>query len=671
MNTTKPIGSIFGEDTKKSGDKLVAVLLLASMFLFQGLPPVRADVQIVSNEERRTVQTIQKLVKRNKWPKIDRLTRKISNPILKNIILWQKLTTRNSGASFDQIAAFIDNHRDWPKVRLLHKRAEEAMTPQIADEIVLDWFKGRRPLSADGGIHLGRALLAQNHKSEAVRILRDTWVNGNFGVKQERYFYKRYRRYLTREDHIKRLDRLLWLGRYYPIRRMYRRVNKDYRALAEARITLRRFRGGVDRAISRVPDKLQGHPGLLYERLRWRRRKGRDISAREILEKLPDDLIRPDLWWREKVVLSRRALQDGHFSEAYRLAKNHHLKNGSGFIEGEWLAGWIALRFLNDTKVAYGHFTELFRKAKYPISLSRGAYWAGRAAEKQNDKKHARFWYSTAALYPITYYGQLAAATLKKKAIEIPPNPHVTAEKKLAFNSHAMVKVVKVMADAGLQDLMRSFIRKLNTMAETPGWRSEVAGLARAGGRPDLAIRTAKIAYRQGANLIEDGFPLLPTKTASDLELSLIHAVIRQESAFNKKAISHAGARGLMQLMPYTAKRVAKRKSLPYVRRNLTEDTDYNLSLGTAYLGELVKEFNGSYILALSAYNAGPARAKRWLKKYGDPRDLSVDAIDWVELIPFSETRNYVQRVMENLHVYRHRLSSIQLAFNPEGDLRR
>ena len=218
---------------------------------------------------------------------------------------------------------------------------------------------------------------------------------------------------------------------------------------------------------------------------------------------------------------------------------------------------------------------------------------------------------------------------------------------------------------------MRSFIRKLNTMAETPGWRSEVAGLARAGGRPDLAIRTAKIAYRQGANLIEDGFPLLPTKTASDLELSLIHAVIRQESAFNKKAISHAGARGLMQLMPYTAKRVAKRKSLPYVRRNLTEDTDYNLSLGTAYLGELVKEFNGSYILALSAYNAGPARAKRWLKKYGDPRDLSVDAIDWVELIPFSETRNYVQRVMENLHVYRHRLSSIQLAFNPEGDLRR
>lgn len=354
------------------------------------------------------------------------------------------------------------------------------------------------------------------------------------------------------------------------------------------------------------------------------------------------------------------------------MAKSHKLQNGIGFLEGEWLAGWIALRFLKDTKIAYGHFTEFFRKARYPISLSRGAYWAGRAAEELKDAKHARFWYKTAAMYPITYYGQLAAAELKKdNAISIQPAPHLTELELVNFRSNELVRVVKVMAEAGLQDLMRSFIRKLNTMGETPGWRREVANLAKDSGRPDLAISTAKIAYRQGINLIEDGFPVLTARTKTNLELSLIHAVIRQESAFNIKAVSHAGARGLMQLMPGTAKRVAKSNSMPYVRRKLTEDMSYNLRLGAAYLGDLVKEFNGSYVLALSAYNAGPARARRWVKKYGDPRDLSVDAIDWVELIPFTETRNYVQRVMENLHVYRQRLNSIQLAFNPEGDLRR
>ena len=546
------------------------------------------------------------------------------------------------------------------------------MTAQLSDQEIFDWFEKRDPLTVDGGIYLGQAYLNQKNITQATKFLRKAWVSGNFGAKQERYFYKRFRRYLTREDHIARLDRLLWQGSYYPVRRMYRRVNKSYRALAQARLTLRRKRGGVDRAIAKMPKEFLNHPGFLYERMRWRRRKGRDLQAREILDNSPPDLVRPDLWWREVSVLARRAIQDGHFSEAYRMAKNHKMTKGVGFVEGEWLAGWIALRFLKDTKVAYGHFTELYRIAKYPISLSRGAYWAARAAEELKDKKHARFWYKTAASYPITYYGQLAAAKIKKdQAIPFPLSPHLTAEETIAFQKNELVGVIKILAKAELQDLMRRFVRQLNAIGETPGWQSAVAKLAHQSGRPDLAIGTAKIAYRNGVNLIEEGFPLLSTDKNFTIESPLIHAVIRQESAFNRKAISHAGARGLMQLMPRTARKVAKNNAVPYVRRRLTEDTSYNLRLGAAYLGGLVKDFKGSYVLALSAYNAGPSRAKRWVKKYGDPRDPSVDAIDWVELIPFDETRNYVQRVMENLHVYRHRLNIVQLAFNPEGDLRR
>ena len=611
--------------------------------------------------------------KKNNWTEYKRLASGLKNADMRAILRWNRMRSRKSGAGFHELTMFLKTQADWPRIALIRRRAEEAMPSALPDQAKLDWFGARAPLTSAGGAAMAGALINLGRKDEARDLLRRVWVRGAFGAQQERQFYKRFRGYLTRDNHIQRLDRLLWNGQHYAVRRMYRRVNPDYRALAEARVALRRHRGGVDRTIQRVPEKLINNTGLIYERLRWRRRKGRDEQARALLSDVPGDLVRPRRWWREREILVRRALRDGHISAAYRIAKHHGQAGGPGFAEGEWLAGWIALRFLGDTDIAFGHFNNLYRIAKYPISRARGAYWSARAAEVQKKTKQSRLWYGRAAKFPTTYYGQMASHKIgDTHNFALPPAPQTEDGMAAGFAAHELVRMVRVMHSAKLQTLMRPFIQHLSRMGKTPGWLSETARLARASGRPDLAVLVAKLGLAKGINLVEAGYPRLASSVLSyRLEAPFIHALIRQESAFNSEAISHAGARGLMQLMPATAKRVAKRHRIPYHKSRLIKDAGYNLRIGQTFLVELLASFSNSYVLTLAAYNAGPNRVRRWIKLNGDPRDPSVDAIDWIELIPFSETRNYVQRVLENLHIYREMAADNQMAFNPEALLRR
>ena len=610
--------------------------------------------------------------KRGKVSSLARIERRTKNEVAARILRWLRLRAPNSGAGFAEITGFIAAHPSWPRLRDLFKRAEAAMGPAMSERAVLAWFARHPPRTTPGHVRLGAAVLATGDKAGATRILRETWIKRNFGARKERIFYKRYRRHLEFGDHIKRLDRLLWESRYYPTRRMYRRINRKYRALAEARLSLRRMTGGVDRAIARVPLELRSDPGLVYERLCWRRRKGHDGDARLLLDGPPPDLVRPVKWWRERSILARRALRAGHVSEAYRIVSAHGLAEGREYQEAEWLAGWIMLRFLAEAKTAGVHFQALYRAARFPISQARGAYWAGRAAEANGQVDQARLWFARAARFPATFYGQLAAVrAAQKKSLNLPPEPFIDPIERAAFQQHDLVRAARLLVEAGLRDRIDPFIRRLNQIGLTPGWRALTAGLAGGLKRKDLAVWAAKRALRDGINMVKAGYPLLDTAPPPGLELPLIFAVIRQESAFRERAISRAGARGLMQIMPRTARRVAKSLAKPYGRDRLIKDSDYNLTLGKAYLSGLIKEFNGSYILALAAYNAGPNRVRRWLRNNGDPRDAEVSAVDWVEKIPFRETRNYVQRVIENLHVYRQRLGQTQLAFNPEGDLRR
>jgi len=340
------------------------------------------------------------------------------------VLTWLALLKARPSPRFEALAAFIDANPDWPRLRGLRRRAEAALNTRIAPDRVVAWFAAHPPLTALGKQRLGEALLALGDNDQALSVLRDAWITGNFTRADERVFYKRHRKRLRSADHVARLDRLLWDGKRYAARRMLRRVDKGFAKLALARLSLRLRAGGVDGAIARVPTALKDHPGLLYERLRWRRRKGLDERAREILDDPPSSLVRPEAWWREARILARRAVADGLISAAYRIAAEHHQTAPLPRAEAEWLAGWVSLRFLRDPKLAYPHFVALHDGVRYAISLSRGAYWAGRAAASAGDAPLAERWYQRASAYSTTYYGQLALAELgARHEVSLPPTP--------------------------------------------------------------------------------------------------------------------------------------------------------------------------------------------------------------------------------------------------------
>jgi len=423
---------------------------------------------------------------------------------------------------------------------------------------------------------------------------------------------------------------------------------------------------------------MKDDPGLAYERARWRRRAGLNDSALDIIENTPhspSDLGRPDKWWDERQLQARRLIRLRHYAEAYRLVKNNGLapkselalppspnrpiktKYTADFAEAEWMAGWLALVYLKEPEIAYGHFVRMYATVSYPISVARGAYWAGRAAEATGDKKSADRWYQIAARNPTTFYGQLAAEKEGgSKLFRMPQDPKPTADELKAFYQRDLVRVIRAMGAIGEGKWLKPFFMTLLNRSSSTKEQAMIADLAQEVGRVDLGVRAGKYASRDGLVLVDMSYPTTSFPSRTPLDPALVHALSRQESEFNSKAISPVGARGLMQLMPYTAKKVAGSLDMPYSRARLTSDMDYNVLLGSSYLKSLLREFSGSYILAIAAYNAGEANVRNWLRLYGDPRAGEVDPINWIELIPFAETRNYVQRVLESLQVYRFRL---------------
>jgi soluble lytic murein transglycosylase len=607
------------------------------------------------------------------WKTAYALAARTNDKVFGKLIAWIDYTQLGSRARFADIAAFIEQNPDWPDQRILQRNAEERLADSIPAATVIDWFSRRRPLTVRGRIRLAQALLDSGETEKARTLLRETWVEGNFPRLRERYFLKRYRKFLRKADHAGRLDRLLWVGRTWEARRMLRRVDAGQRALAVARIRLRRFRGGVDWAIRQVPAALTENLGLVYERLRWRRRKGRDIEARQLLDSLPPELTRPEIWWRERAVLTRRALRGGEISTAYRLASGHRQTRGKNFAEAEWLAGWISLRFLDDAEIALKHFSALHANVRYPISLARGAYWAGRAAEATGNGTLAQQWYAKAASHVTTFYGQLGSSRLNASTpAAIPKEPVPDARTVQAFEKRELVRATQLLGASPNPRHMRRFILHLNKKAQTPEEHKLTVEIAESLNRPDLAVAAAKKSLRRGVFVLSGAYPLayLPTNR-NGLEAELLLSLLRQESAFEVGAVSHAGARGLMQLMPATARRVARRLRLRYSKHKLLNDVEFNLAVGTAFLNGLINDYRGSYVLALAAYNAGPSRVKRWIRNNGDPRDSEIDVVDWIEMIPFNETRNYVQRVLENVQMYRLRTGKSNPGIDLDKDLNR
>lgn len=639
-----------------------------------------ASAAPLSDADFKTAKTAFAAIEKNQWKVAHQQASAAADPLVAKIVRWFDYTRPETDADFASIVAFLEGEAQWPSRTDLRRRAEEKLPGTMSHREVLAWFERYPPVSTDGLIRHATALMAVGKDEGAHAAVRKAWIEGDFGKSQEQDFFRRFRGLLTPADHRARLERLLWEDRAWSAQHMLFRVDADARALAEARLALMAGKGGVERLLARVPAKLKNDPGLTYERLRWRRKKGRYESARELLKDLPPDPLYPRKWWIERDILARRALDDGSITDAYRIAKEHGLKpteaNAREYADAEWFAGWIALRLLGDHAVAMDHFVAMYQVVQYPISRSRGAYWAGRAAEAMGMLRVANLWYATAARLPTTFYGQLALAKLAPESpLKFPADPQPIAEEVAAFNKHELARAIEILGQVGETARLRPFLLTLAAVSDQPGWRAMTANLAQVAGRPDLGVLTAKNADRDGQILLKAGYPTveLPLNAPNGrrIEPALALAVIRQESAFWPEAISSAGARGLMQLMPATAKHVAKVVDVAFAHERLTGDPDYNLKLGTTYLAQMVEDFGGSYVLALAAYNAGPSRARQWIRELGNPGQSWADTVDWVESIPFGETRNYIQRVLENLQVYRNRLTNSPVPLGLELDLAR
>lgn len=619
---------------------------------------------------------------KGKWMEVRTFARQITDPTAKAILNWLRFQKEGTGSTVAEVVAFQEQYPHWPRQDRLSRRAEEALTDYpMRDADVIAWFATRDPLTGEGKVRLGEALLNSGQQVEGATWIQRAWVEHQFSRSREAEVLRKYGAHLPPQAHEDRLNRLIWEQRFADGRRMLQLVNAEARALADARLKLASRSRGAESAVTRVPTSLRADAGLLFDHARYLRRRGQEQTAIPLLLTPPTathSIARPDRAWTERKILARKALTEGHYQEAYGLATGHGHDRGVAFAEGEFLAGWIALQYLNDADRAFVHFQTLAAGVTTPISKSRGAYWMGRAAEARGRTDEALGYYRQASSYPTTFYGQLATSRLSSGGnalLQLPVAPSPTAAHSGALAANDMVRAFELMNEAGEDSLARSFVIELaNTLPDATALAA-LADLMVERDLPNLSVRVAKIAAGRGISLPERSYPtaVLPafTQVGKPVEPALVYGLSRQESEFNPRAISHAGARGLMQLMPRTARAVARQIGVPYRRARLIDDPSYNATLGSAHLSDLLDDFAGSYIMTIAAYNAGAHRVSQWVERYGDPRDPAVDPIDWMENIPFTETRNYVQRVIENVQVYRARLQGRAVNLKIEQDIAR
>jgi soluble lytic murein transglycosylase len=596
-----------------------------------------------------------------------RLVEGITDPLPGLTLRWLRMLEARGPDDFASIAHFLLSRPDWPWPEELQIIAESRITDPADHALIRRFFEDRAPLTTRGTIRYAEALFRIDQDDDARALIRRAWVEGDFSPGEEQKFYNKYRRVLTTQDHIDRLDNLLWDYRRRSANRMLARVPEGYRKLAIARMRLQRRQNGVDGAVEAVPAALRDDAGLTFDRLRWRRQKHRDADVVAMLLNPPSELVRPARWWFERELQIRRALRARDFDLAYQLASRHGQRAGDEFVAAEWLAGWLALRFERQPNTALLHFERLYAGAAAPVDRARAAYWAGRSAAVLGDQASSSAWYQRAARHHIAYYGQLAAQELGAAYRPAPPPPAADAHLRASFESQELVRVARMLIEVGATGDLQPFLIRLAELASSPADVGLIGELAAASGRPDLVGQVGRLAAYYGQVNDAAAFPIpdierLLRPPGGEPEPALLLGIARQESVFNSWGSSDEGAQGVLQLMPNTAYLMARALGLHYNRGLLTGNPDYNIRLGSYYLKTLLDRYHEP-ALALAAYNAGPRRVDEWLRLHGDPRRGGGDAlVDWIELIPFDETRNYVQRVLEGRNMYRWRLAQPEVA---------
>jgi soluble lytic murein transglycosylase len=572
-------------------------------------------------------------------------------------------------AGYGRVMAFLNASPQWPLAETLLKRAEQSLYANRAStDVVIAHFEKRKPLTSEGTLALARAQLASGNSDAARRSVRRVWLNEMLDPATERQISGEFGSLITSDDRKARMWRLVYKQETNAAIRMSKSLPSEYQSAAKVAQALIRGVGGAEKQYQSLSGAMKQQLAIRYALARYYRKADKPAKAAQILVNIPADhaiIGDGEAWWVERRLVARMLLDPRRpdtGKTAYQLARAHGFTSGEFLVEGEFLAGWVALRFLKDESAALKHFNKLQAGAVTRTDGARAAYWIGRSYAALGDKANAKAAYRDAAQVPTVFYGQLAREELGLAGQPISitgGRPSAAAQARV--DNDGVMRAFQMVAETGRDRELNMFLWSLAGRFKSSDEMSAVAHNIKAAAGAPTTVRFAKLAGQNGVDIDYWGYP---TKALPDwrqigppVERALVYGLSRQESEFDPKAGSRVGAQGLMQLMPGTAKLVAKQYGLTYAPAKLTGDPAYNVRLGSAHLGDLIQDFRGSYILTLAAYNAGPGRSREWVEEHGDPRSGNVDPIDWVEMIPFTETRNYVQKVMQNLHVYRSRLS--------------
>ncbi|MDB5434608.1 MAG: transglycosylase [Phenylobacterium sp.] len=562
----------------------------------------------------------------------------------------------------------------WPRAGRRQAAAERLLeTSGKTPQQTLDWFAGAEPATAQGAMALASAYRGLGRPAEAAALIRHWWRDKSFEADAQRTMLARFSDVLTMDDHARRADILLYGSQGPAAREMIALLPADQQDAARARLALRAEARDANELLAALPPTVAQTPGVAFERAAYLRRKGLDTLALGQVQNFPKEVATADQGdrvWDERRHLVLAALRAGDSKSAYAAAADSGLTMGSDAADAEFSAGWIALTKLNDPAKAATHFAALERIGTSPVTRGRALYWQGRAAAARGDKAASAEFYGRAAQYYTSFYGMLAAEKLGQR-LTLPGDPVITPQARVTFEGREPVQATRLLFDYGPRELFRAFVLNLDDTLPTVEDEAQLVDLARNYGEMDTSMKAARAAAQRGFILPQRAYPMrnLP-EGGGAAEPALVLGITRQESGFDPNVRSGAGARGMMQLMPSTAAILARRIGISYSPGKLDEP-DYNMRLGSTYLGQLVTQFSGSYVMAAAGYNAGPGRPTQWTSFCGDPRGGSTDPVDFIECIPFSETRNYVMRVMENMQVYRAKLNGGSAPITLSADLKR
>ena len=601
------------------------------------------------------------LMKQKNWQSSYNLAVKTGDSALKKIVLSQQyLDSKHQDNNFEEIIGFLQQNPYWPQGHLLRLRAESCMDDGTDKQLIAKWFKDNAPVTGKGHKYyaLAGSSLIKNPE-ELTAIIKNGWHHGNFSVSHQKGYHNRFKSYLTYVDHVKKIDNHLWNEEISAAQNSLYLVNAGHKKSFEAQIALIKKQKNARILFKRVSKKYYT-PGLIYQYLNSRKR---DLpSSAEIVGLIiavETNIDYADRFWKIQSYLVREFIEKKKYRDAYKVASSHFTTSAGNKSDAEFLSGWLALRFLNKSKLALRHFRNFNRIVKTPISKSRGTYWLGRVYEANRDKEKADRLYNLAASrYPYTFYGQMAAIELGRQKILLPEDIDLVKHKSSALvyaKKNDITRAAQIISQYGSNALSQTYIKSVVNKAS-----SDVDILSVAGSFSDLKnihhkAWMAKHALQKHIFIKKHAYPTPYSVNHLPIETPLTYSIIKQESVFDQHAISSAKARGLMQLVKETACDVAE-KIVTHCRiSKLTTDPVYNMELGSNHLKQMIENYDGSYILAIASYNCGSHNVDKWLKIYGDPRKMKNprDVLDWLELIPFYETRNYVQRVLENLQVYR------------------